>query len=255
LAELREKRKKIQRAPIFAAAFVVTTILLLAAQLPLWLTLLFVGAFVWVDVLMVRSDYETKLAVLNYDFDSDARGRYVKLLGALQSLANSARIWRVIGEQRSRDTKYTSGAHRLMDKKSVSLRLATPKFVTTTLAVWEMSLGNQSLYFFPDRILIYQGSEVGAIQYGSVDVAATQVAFIESGGVPSDSQVIGQTWRYVNKKGGPDRRFSYNPQIPIAKYGELTIRSNSGINFVLQCSNPDRASDFKEGIEAYTRQF
>jgi len=79
------------------------------------------------------------------------------------------------------------------------------------------------------------------------------VAFVESDSVPSDSQVIGQTWRYVNKKGGPDRRFSSNPQIPIAKYGELTVRSASGMNFVLQCSNPERAADFKEGIEAYTR--
>jgi hypothetical protein len=60
--------------------------------------------------------------VLNYDLDLEARVSYVKLLNALQFLANSARIWRVSSAQRSRDTKYTAGASTLMDKKLASVR-------------------------------------------------------------------------------------------------------------------------------------
>jgi hypothetical protein len=200
---------------------------------------------------MVRSDYESKLAVLNYDLDSEARVRYLKLLNALQALASCTRIWRVSGAHQSVDTKYTAGAGTLMDKKPASVRLVGPNFVQTKVAVWEIALGNQKLYFFPDRILIYQGSEVGAVQYCSLSVELQLTGFVETDGVPSDSEVIGQTRRYVNKKGGPDRRFANNPQIPIVRYGELTIRSSSGMNFVLQCSSTGRAADFKSGLEAY----
>ena len=94
-------------------------------------------------------------------------------------------------------------------------------------------MGNQELFFFPDRILIYQGSEVDAAQYKDLALALERVSFVESGGVPSD------------------RRFSNNAQIPIVQYGDLTFRSASGMNFFLQCSSPAKAAEFKAGVEAY----
>jgi hypothetical protein len=251
LKELREKERKIRFAPISATAFVIATILLLGAQLSLWVIIPCIVLFVFVHAAMVRSDYERKLAVLDYDLDSEARVRYVTLLNALRALASSARIWRVSGAHRSADMKYTAGADTLMDKKPVSVRLAAPNFVQTRVAVWEIALGNQKLYFFPDRILIYQGSGVGAVQYLNLSVELQHTGFVETDGVPSDSEVIGQTWRYVNKKGGPDRRFANNPQIPIVRYGQLTITSSSGVNFVLQCSSTARAAEFESGLRGY----
>ena len=46
--------------------------------------------------------------------------------------------------------------------------------------------------------------------------------FVESS-APEDSQVVDQTWQYVNKKGGPDRRFSYNPMLVVCSYGEMEV--------------------------------
>jgi hypothetical protein len=77
------------------------------------------------------------------------------------------------------------------------------------------------------------------------------VVFVDADGVPSDSEVIGRTWQYVNKNGGPDRRFAHNPQIPIVRYGELILKSPSGLNVVLQCSNVGHAVAFHSGLEAY----
>jgi DNA-directed RNA polymerase subunit RPC12/RpoP len=39
---------------------------------------------------------------------------------------------------------------------------------------------------------------------------------------------VGTTWRYVNKKGGPDRRFARNYEIPIVIYYYLSIQDRSG---------------------------
>ncbi|GAA4966012.1 hypothetical protein HD597_007004 [Nonomuraea thailandensis] len=44
------------------------------------------------------------------------------------------------------------------------------------------------------------------------------------------------TWRYVNVKGGPDRRFKNNARLPILLYGRLTLRSHSGLNLVWDAS-------------------
>ena len=92
LKELREKQRMIRFAPILATAFVLATILLLAGQLPLWVTIPFIVVFVVIHAAMVRGDYDRKLVVLNYDLDSDARVSYVKLLNGLQALGRSARL-------------------------------------------------------------------------------------------------------------------------------------------------------------------
>ncbi len=61
--------------------------------------------------------------------------------------------------------------------------------------------------------------------------------FIENEAVPSDANVVGSTWHYVNKSGGPDRRFNNNAQLPVVQYGVLMLKSSRGLNIHLHTSN------------------
>jgi hypothetical protein len=73
-----------------------------------------------------------------------------------------------------------------------------------------------------------------------------QSRFVEHGSLPKDSQQVGSTWQYVNKKGGPDRRFNNNRQIPIMQYGMIAFSSNSGLQALFMCSRPDAANSFRD---------
>ena len=74
----------------------------------------------------------------------------------------------------------------------------------------------------------------------------TQISrFVEGESVPGDSQQVDSTWRYVNKKGGPDRRFSNNRQLPIMQYGVLAFSSVSGLSALLMCSRVDVTTAFR----------
>ncbi|PYO44381.1 MAG: hypothetical protein DMD33_03095, partial [Gemmatimonadetes bacterium] len=66
----------------------------------------------------------------------------------------------------------------------------------------------------------------------------TDTRFNEEQYVPSDTQVIGRTWRYVNKSGGPDRRFKNNREIPVCAYSELLLSSESGLSACFMASKP-----------------
>jgi hypothetical protein len=102
------------------------------------------------------------------------------------------------------------------------------------------------LYFFPDRLLVYDGGGVGAVFYPELKVDIQQSRFVEHGSLPKDSQQVGSTWQYVNKKGGPDRRFNNNRQIPIMQYGMIAFSSNSGLQALFMCSRPDAANSFRD---------
>ena len=64
----------------------------------------------------------------------------------------------------------------------------------------------------------------------------SQQRFIENGHLPGDAKVVDYTWRYVNKSGGPDRRFANNAQLPICLYDELLFSSGTGLKELIQVS-------------------
>lgn len=76
--------------------------------------------------------------------------------------------------------------------------------------------------------------------------------FIEEDGVPSDSQVVDQTWHYVNKNGSPDKRFSNNYQIPIVHYYEINFKTEKGLNESYQISNSETGQAFATAFDKYS---
>ena len=78
---------------------------------------------------------------------------------------------------------------------------------------------------------------VGFRKYNDMVAGFSTTNFVETEMVPRDAEIVDYTWRYVNKSGGPDKRFSNNKRIPVCRYGELSLESADGINILLECSN------------------
>jgi hypothetical protein len=67
-------------------------------------------------------------------------------------------------------------------------------------------------------------------------ITSNVTRFIESDILPHDAQVVDYTWQYVNKNGGPDRRFNNNRKLPICIYSEYMFKSDTGIYEVISTS-------------------
>lgn len=111
-------------------------------------------------------------------------------------------------------------------------------------------LGKETFYLTPDAILVTAGRTVAAFGYQDVEFTSRDARFIEEEAPPADAIVVDQTWRYVNRKGGPDRRFNDNRQLPICLYGEIDLRSVGGVNERIQCSRVDAAHRFVAALDA-----
>ena len=77
------------------------------------------------------------------------------------------------------------------------------------------------------------------VKYSDLSLDIYNRPFIESKAVPSDSEIISYTWKYVNKSGGPDSRFKDNKKIPVCNYGNIQVRSDQGLDTHIQYSNPN----------------
>jgi hypothetical protein len=203
--------------------------------------------------LTYKWDLERKLTILHYDLDAESSDAFGRLIDAGQRLQQCRRMWHLKGQAHVLKRKYHAGAAVTVSRASATAAAAQPSYMACNLDPVSAAFSHLTLYFFPDRVLVYQGRRVGAISYGNLNCNGIETSFVESEGVPADAEVVGRTWQYVNKNGTPDRRFRNNREFPICRYSELALQSDSGLNEVLLFSRSAAAAEFIAAIEAVRR--
>ena len=248
LDELNQKRTKMRLAPIIATISVIVLGLGVYSNWPTWsMFVLFVTGSVSTYVAYHRDTLQ-KTVVLFYGFDSDMEAAYGQLYSAATQLADCAAAWHIEASGKVHDRKYHAGASDLVRRNATSIRTAEPPYIKTNIKTISVGVGRQTLYFFPDRVLVYDANGVGAVGYSDLRVEVSATRFIESDSVPRDADVVDRTWKYVNKTGGPDRRFKDNKELPVCRYEEIALTSSSGLNEVLQLSRYGSGRDFAKAI-------
>ncbi len=201
-------------------------------------------------------DSYRRASVVFYDLDGAAHDAYLQLVGAFETLAGCAGRWHVAagGAVRDLDTwKRNAGAAHLVRKSATALEFRLPGVMKSNITPPAVQVGKQWLHFMPDVVLVAQDSRFGAVAYEDLDISHQYSRFVEDGAVPRDAKVIDRTWRFVNKNGGPDRRFNDNRQIPICLYEAVHLKSGSGLNELVEFSRTDVAAPFKSAVGTLAR--
>lgn len=177
---------------------------------------------------------------LNYTIDKDQRNLINEKMSPLRKIARSNKIWRITQTSSVVDTRYTSGASSSIRRTACATSTTLPfPFQSNEEAICFKS-GKETFIFLPDKFLLIQKGVVGALNYSDLSSSIKGTRFVENEIVPSDAKIIDYTWKYVNKNGSPDKRFSDNTKLPVCLYGELALRSNTGaVNTILMFSNSD----------------
>jgi hypothetical protein len=214
-------------SPLVTGAFIAAFLVVLTATF--WL-------YMW--------DAARRSTVIFYDFDEQAERVYEEVVSAFSVMQSCRGAWHVLASGRVLDGRYNAGAGHTITRKTAILSKGGVTHVKCNIDVPWLSAGKKAFYFYPDRVFITEGSRVAVCKYDSLTLSTQLTRFIEDGVVPSDSKVVGHTWRFVNKNGTPDRRFNNNRQLPIAQYEELHLSSAQGVQELYQLSNVGTAAAF-----------
>lgn len=182
---------------------------------------------------------------------------YYRLRDEFAALCDCAAIW---------DIKSTQATDKFHERTTANIRLSRQRvkfgLETCDLIQWEQNVPHiknakgGDFFLYPGFILYRAARDAfSLIQYHDVIGKAEMVSFQEEETVPSDSEVIGHTWAKANKDGSKDRRFANNYQIPIARYGSITLRSDNGLWEEFEFSNPQRLINFLNAFNAFTASF
>lgn len=198
--------------------------------------------------LIARRDTLAKTAIIMYDLDDSAENQFKNLHNAFDQLLRCGRSWVIEASGQVQDWKKNAGASQTVRRTVIAPGKTSPKFIRTNVDPLCLPAGKQILYLLPDRILVVDQSGVGGLDYAALKIERATSRFIESDAVPSDASIVDSTWKYVNKKGGPDRRFKDNRELPIAEYENLTIQTSNGLNEWFQFSKRDAAQQFEDAL-------
>ena len=176
----------------------------------------------------------SKLTILFYEPDQTCSELFDQLCSGLRRAASVQRLRSIATTSRYLDSKYSAGAGQAIQMGKAKLYLGHAPFVRANVRVPILESDRTVLAFYPDRILAFQGSAVGSIDYAKFSAESFTIRFIEDGQLlPADTAVIANTWRFVNKDGGPDMRFKDNHKLPICAYSQLIISTTDGLDIRL----------------------
>lgn len=250
LREMNEKRKKARLLPGAIVLSIIVAVLLVATGVPTWMVGLFAALAVGVCWLASLKDELRKTTVVIYALEPEVDNAYARLHDAFGVLRSCSRTWHIEARGEVRDRKYHAGASGVVKRQMVTLTAGAPPFIKANVEVPLVPVGRQVLAFMPDRLLVFDSAAVGAISYADLSLDVAESQFVEEEAVPQDATVVGKTWRYVNKKGGPDRRFKDNREIPICVYEQIHLSSTSGLNEVIQVSRRGPGATLSQALSS-----
>ena len=195
----------------------------------------------------LKKDYENFSLELDFNFDKETLNDYITIRKYFDEMSKSNKIWDITSYQETDRYHERTIATKTITRQPVQFYHQTLDFIKTSYDA--MVLGNANggnLYIYPGFVIVKESSstDFGIIDLKNISFIYSDSSFIEEESVPSDSKNIGYTWKYCNKNGSPDRRYSNNYQIPIQQYGEIAISSSEGLNEEFMISNSDATNLF-----------
>lgn len=176
-------------------------------------------------------------------------------VATFQKLMSSQRIWDVTFTRAIDRVQNRSYAGNLVNRTLIKGSIAPLDFIACDVECLALPNANgPDLYIYPTFLLIFKNyKEFGIYDLKTVKNNLRLTRYVESDGVPSDAEVIGQTWFKTNKDGSRDKRFNGNYQIPLVKYGEWTIEGDNGLQEDYMFSNSPAFAEFAEVFGAHVQ--
>ncbi|HMR81963.1 MAG TPA: DUF4236 domain-containing protein [Niabella sp.] len=201
----------------------------------------------------IQEEIENSAVRLDFEFEDDFLKSYSGVVDCFKRLCTSNKIWDVTSAYNQDRVIARSAASTIVNKKMVRLDIkAIPDIKSNFNPLYFQNGNGADIYFYPNFIIVYSSRQKFAIiGLNELQFNFTPVRFVETGTVPNDSKIIDRTWAKVNKNGTPDKRFKNNYEIPIVRYGNISLQTPTGLNEEYEFSNYEYAETFANAFLNY----
>ncbi|WP_337026525.1 DUF4236 domain-containing protein [Pantoea eucrina] len=212
------------------------------------------------DIESGQAALESTGVMFDWGGDEKILAHYRALSQSFRAVSGSQKIWDILSYKETDKFRQRTQADKEVSRDGVRFGMGRPNCLpASSQDEFKMvpHLENRNggdVYIFPGFLLIESESRFAVVSISDVELDYGRTRFAETEDVPADSKVDGNTWRYANKNGGPDRRFNDNHPIPWAIYGILAIRFRNVLHEEYMVSNEDAVRQFAQHLHALIEQ-
>ncbi|MCK5039365.1 MAG: DUF4236 domain-containing protein [Candidatus Aenigmarchaeota archaeon] len=189
---------------------------------------------------------------LDVEFDKEFRTKYEAAYEAFKKLTTSQKIWDITRAEEQDRIATRSAASTAILRTEIQFDFKDLDDIKyQNKALYLKNANGADLYFYPNFIVMQGKNDFGVIGLNELEFNFSETNFVEQDKVPDDTKIIDKTWLKVNKNGTPDKRFKGNHEIPIVRYGTITISTSTGVNEEYQFSNYEASEQFSDEFSIY----
>ena len=204
------------------------------------------------EVSTLKDNLTASRISISFDMESEVAEPHRAMLAAFDNLSRSNRCWSIASSQGIDRVKARTTATAIVSRVLTTLSRRANTLIDTqdmplTLTVQN---GGATAFFYPGFILVVDKakSEFAIIDLKDIDVLYRESYFTETEVVPVDATMVGKTWAKSNKNGTRDRRFKDNRELPIMRYGTMSLSAKGGLDEAFMFSNSEACSIFVNSL-------
>ena len=177
---------------------------------------------------------------------------YMNALTAYDALSSSKSKWEIVSSKANTEAK--SYASTVVDKKSVygvyknTFNFLKPEKDVAAL-FFEFKQGGICFYIYPEFVIASRSAtNFDIIKISDFNINFRKQNFVETNNylIPKDAKLVRYTYKYVNRNGERDYRYSDNPRYAVYEYGDITFLP---YELTMQFSNSEYAENFYKKIQ------
>lgn len=201
----------------------------------------------------IKGQLDTSFINIDVHFDEESEVKYNNMLNAYKSLLTSEVIWDITSAI-TQDTRVSrSAASTLVTRQKVKFKFDNIDIIKCSYQAFHFENKNGGdLYIYPAFLIVTSNKkDFALIDLKDSTLSFSEQRFLEQEKIPSDSKIISKTWAKVNKNGSKDKRFKDNYEIPVVRYGNVYIKSTTGLNETYAFSSYEKSQQFIINFKEY----
>ena len=201
----------------------------------------------------LEQQFQNAFVNIDIHFDENFRETYESLVASYQSLLTVEKIWDITATFEQDTYATRSSASVLVKRVPARFKFDSIDMIQSSYPAFHLENKNGGdLYIYPAFVIsTTSNKQFSVIDINDIKLTCDIQRFLEEDSIPSDSLILGKTWAKVNKDGSPDRRFAGNYEIPIVQYGEIRLKSSTGLDETYCFSSLEKAKNFTDSFNKY----
>ena len=181
---------------------------------------------------------------------------YTNMLKAFDALSSCDSQWEIVSSKNNMQVK--AYANTLVNRKRIiyfiriDFNYLMPSEHEST-PYFNFEKAGISFYLYPNYVIVARSeTDFDVIDKKDFDIRFKKEFFVETVDsiVPKDARFVRYTYKYINKNGEKDARFSYNPRYSVYEYGNITFLP---YQLTMQFSNSAIAEEFYKVFQKYKK--